>query len=43
MNSRTHIKIQKSTIFVKKNLKIRMLHTKNIGKLEKVANIHENI
>ena len=38
MSSRNHIKTQKSTIFIKKNLKI-----KSIVKLETIVIIQENI
>ena len=43
MNSKTHIKIQKSAIFVKKNLKINMWKIKNIEKLEINVIIQGNI
>ena len=43
MNSKNHMKRQKFVIFAKKNLKINMLNTKNIIKLETIVNIHENI
>ena len=42
MNSRTHIKIQKSTIFVKK-MKINVLQIKNIVNLGAIVIIQENI
>ena len=37
------MKIQKSVMFVKKNLKINMLKIKNIVKLETIVIIQENI
>ena len=37
------MKTQKSVIFFKKNLKINMLKTKNILKLEIIAIIQENV
>ena len=43
MNSKTHIKIQKSAIFVKKNLKINMWKIKNTVKLEINVIIKGNI
>ena len=43
MNSRTHIKTKKSTVFVKKNSKINMLQIKNIIKLGTFVIIQENI
>ena len=43
MNSRTHIKIQKSTMLVKKNYKINMLNIKNIIKLRKIIILQENL
>ena len=42
MNSRTHIKIQKSAIFVKK-MKINVLQIKNIVNLGAIVIIQENI
>ena len=43
MNNRTHIKTQKSAIFVKENLKINMLQIKNTIKLRTTGIIQENI
>ena len=43
MNSRTPIKIQKSAIFVKKNLMIEMWNIKNIIKLDIIALTQGNI
>ena len=40
MNSRTHIKTQKSAIFVRKNLKINIWMIKNIVKLSRKYHCH---
>ena len=42
-SSRNQMKTQKSVIFFKKNLKINMLKTKNILKLEIIAIIQGNV
>ena len=42
-SSRNQMKTQKSVIFFKKNLKIYMLKTKNILKLEIIAIIQGNV
>ena len=43
MNSRTHIKTQKSAIFVKTNLKTNMLQILNIIKLGTIVTIQGTI
>ena len=43
MNSKNHIKMQKSVIFVKKKPKKNMLKVKNIAKLEVIVIIPVNI
>ena len=42
-SSRSHMKMQKSVIFVKKKLKINILQIKNIVKLEIIVIMQENI
>ena len=43
MNSRNHMKLQKSAIFVKKSLKINVLKIKNIAKLGTIVIIKVNL
>ena len=42
MNSRNHIKTQKSAIFLTKNLKIKMIRIKNIIKLDTIHYTEEH-
>ena len=43
MNSRTHIKTQKSAIFLKKNLKINIQRIKSITKFGTIVIVQDDI